>query len=611
MGGVIDTGMSLIGNAASAVGSALPVISSVAAAIPGPWQVPALAFNIANAAASGNILGVVAGAMGANTAISSLSDMTSAVQAADATLSAADAGVIAQQYIDAGYSAQTIQAATQADSLLAASQAAAAAGTIPTALTIAQAGNLSANGLTAADYGSILNSDPQAATQLADYAAAQQTWLAAPANAGKTATNFKNVADSGSLGATIKALANSPTVQKVLTSAGGVLAYNALKTNPQNPSQYVVDPATGKVISSSVTTPSGTTTTFDPRISALQNQSLTGTAANVVGFNAGLAPLQTQQANLATQAANPAFNLDAALASYNTDIGGVKSTQANMLGQYGALGTQAGGANMNLDAATGALKTGYTPLQGQQADVTSKLQGLYGQAGDPFMAAALNPIKQAGATAQGALTENLGVRGMTGSSFGQQAQTNLGLDYGTALATGTENALKQQIGLQAGLAGQIGSGTQAQMGAVKDIYGADQTALQARQAQIDQQAKMDAGQLGVSQAQQGTSTAQFGASQTALDAQHSQLATQLGISKDQVSLLATKLAAGQQLTAQEQALAGTLTDTQLAQMKMGTTGAALGATNVANQNATMARLISGGGSLLGGGNTNALGQTIP
>ena len=57
-------GCSFIAPIQSALGQVANVVAPIAAAIPGPWQLPALAYNVYNAASQGNVVGAIAGATG-------------------------------------------------------------------------------------------------------------------------------------------------------------------------------------------------------------------------------------------------------------------------------------------------------------------------------------------------------------------------------------------------------------------------------------------------------------------------------------------------------------------------------------------------------------------
>ena len=60
VGGVADA----VGGVADAVGSVIEPVAAVASFIPGPWQIPAMAFNGINSLAHGNILGAAGSAFG-------------------------------------------------------------------------------------------------------------------------------------------------------------------------------------------------------------------------------------------------------------------------------------------------------------------------------------------------------------------------------------------------------------------------------------------------------------------------------------------------------------------------------------------------------------------
>ena len=99
------------------------------------------------------------------------------------------------------------------------------------------------------------------------------------AQPGTTADTLNNVA------ATATTTGDTSLLSQLTTAAGallpiGVAAWQAnySKNNVQNPSQFVVDPVTGKVVSSSVQTSAGTTTDLGTATSALNTTATTGLA---------------------------------------------------------------------------------------------------------------------------------------------------------------------------------------------------------------------------------------------------------------------------------------------------------------------------------------------
>jgi hypothetical protein len=110
-------------------------------------------------------------------------------------------------------------------------------------------------------------------------------------------------------------------------------------------------------------------------------------------------------------------------------------------------------------------------LSGAYGNYMGQLGGLYNQLGsnaNPFLQAQTAPLMQAQAQASGNLTRDQGMRGISGSSFGDQALTNLNTDYGRAIGNAGALATQQTIGAQEGLAGQMfgaaGTNVAAQQG---------------------------------------------------------------------------------------------------------------------------------------------------
>lgn len=62
--GVADVVSDVVGGVANAVGNVIEPVAAVASLVPGPWQIPAIAFNGINSLAHGNILGAVGSAFG-------------------------------------------------------------------------------------------------------------------------------------------------------------------------------------------------------------------------------------------------------------------------------------------------------------------------------------------------------------------------------------------------------------------------------------------------------------------------------------------------------------------------------------------------------------------
>ena len=93
-----------IGGVANAVGSVIEPVAAVASFIPGPWQIPAMAFNGINSLAHGNILGAATSAFGMSN-LGGFGGLTGFQGAAGATLDATQLSDAVNAYTSAGYTA--------------------------------------------------------------------------------------------------------------------------------------------------------------------------------------------------------------------------------------------------------------------------------------------------------------------------------------------------------------------------------------------------------------------------------------------------------------------------------------------------------------------------
>jgi hypothetical protein len=264
--------------------------------------------------------------------------------------------------------------------------------------------------------------------------------LSAAAANGATADTFNTAASS------LSTTGSASGVSTALQAAGIVLpavlanyAVNTVKNAQVNPSQYVVDPTTGQVISSSVVGPGGTTTNLGAATSNLNTAATTGLANvsaeqqalyNQAGANQGgyvqsvIAPVQAQAGqSLAQQKESQALrglsgssladqslsntglagseavsNATAqALQSSLTLQGNIASGQSATAVNQSGLGTTI--ANQNL----AAMKMGTVPAASQQASNTavsnaqgSALSGLSGALTSAAGTAATNAIVSGG-----------------------------------------------------------------------------------------------------------------------------------------------------------------------------------------------------------------------
>ena len=337
----------------STIGQILNVASGVTGGVNG---------NLAN---YGKVLGSLSTATGIGATASttpitySAAEMTSATQAlqnsaqaAGGTMTAEQATAAANAYAQAGY---------PASSLISTSQLSAAVSngtmTMADATTISNAGGLS----NIANNPTLLNS------------------LSAPAQ-----TFLSSAAGKALISAGISGIA-------------GGLAANQVANNQINPSQYVVDPTTGQVISSSVVNNQGTTSTGNAQTTALNNTAQAGLSGNLTNFQSQLAPLTNQLSTL-----------------YNTEganTGGYVQSVVNPVKQAGAAayGTQV--QNNALRGITGSS------LANESLTNTANT----------------NANNVANATA-GALQSSLGLQQVTTNAQAQLASTGYNAGLGTAQA---------------------------------------------------------------------------------------------------------------------------------------------------------------------------------
>jgi hypothetical protein len=97
------------------------------------------------------------------------------------------------------------------------------------------------------------------------------------------------------------------------------------------------------------------------------------------------------------------------------------------------------------------LNTAYGDFSGRLGSIYGGLQGNQ----SPFIQARVNPLLQQQAQQTGQLQTSLGMRGLSGSSFGDQALTNLNTDYGRAIGDQAALATQDTLNAQTGVAGQM------------------------------------------------------------------------------------------------------------------------------------------------------------
>ncbi len=132
--------------------------------------------------------------------------------------------------------------------------------------------------------------------------------------------------------------------------------------------------------------------------------------------------------------------------------------------------------------------------------LNSGLGGILGQLQsnqNPFMQARVNPLLQQQAQQQGALATSNNLRGIAGSSFGNQAMTNLNTDYGRAIGDQGALATQESLGAQTGIMGNLYT---ANVGNIGQQFGMDQQYSNV----ADQNLAQELSALGLSQADVGS-----------------------------------------------------------------------------------------------------------
>lgn len=139
------------------------------------------------------------------------------------------------------------------------------------------------------------------------------------------------------------------------------------------------------------------------------------------------------------------------------------------------------------------LNNAYSNFSGQLGGLYGQLQGNQ----NALVKAAQDPLRQSQAQQAGALQMDLGQRGLSGSSFGNAALTNLNTDYGTAIGNSGANALQSSLGAQLGVAGQ-------QFGAAQSANQGGLVLDQQQQGVAGQNLAQELSALGLTQADIGS-----------------------------------------------------------------------------------------------------------
>ena len=351
--------------------------------------------------------------------------IASSLQVANPSLTAAEAMNAAQVYAQSGYTAAQMAQAAGAQSLMNA---------VP-GLTTQSAMNWANQGYTAADMANIASQG----VSVADLNAAaaqfptQAGLIQGPAGAPSAVSGPSPAQQAASQAGKSLLGTGSPLLDKVLgiglAAAPSALAYNAATKSYIDPSQFVVDPLTGAVVSSSVVTPSGTKTSLDPRVTQLQNQ-----------VSAGLTPIEANLQNLYARAGQEA-------GGYVQSV--VDPLTAQAAGEYGKLVSGMGARGLAGSSLAGQELANFTTDTGRAiADARSKalMESLGLQQG--LTTAQLQPLAAKRDLAAQIADVNLQAigRGATGAAAGATQAQLMGTTQAQAMKQ-LSNALGQPYAL--------------------------------------------------------------------------------------------------------------------------------------------------------------------
>ena len=265
------------------------------------------------------------------------------------------------------------------------------------------------------------------------------------AAAGMSPTSFlATAAGKAILGAGVSALA-------------GGLAANQVQNNQINPSQYIVDPVTGQVISSSVVNNQGTTSTGNAQTTALNNTAQAGLSGNLTNFQSQLAPLTNQLSTLYnTEGANKGGYVQsvvnpvkqAGAAAYGTQVqnNALRGITGSSLANESLTNTANTNANNVANATAGALQSSLGLQQG-----TTNAQAQLASTGYNAGLGTAQAQEGLGTTIT---NQNLALmgKGQVAQTAGAANANQLSQAQGNAIS-GVGNALTNALGQNIGLGG--------------------------------------------------------------------------------------------------------------------------------------------------------------
>ncbi len=171
--------------------------------------------------------------------------------------------------------------------------------------------------------------------------------------------------------------------------------------------------------------------------------------------------------------------------------GGGLGTLGNLTGLFGGTGQPQATVNYQMDPTAAGI---YQGALGQYKNLMSQYQG---GAESPYVQSQLSPALQTGATQYGNLLQSQGLRGIRGSSFGDQDIANLTSAQNRNIADIQAQAQQQQLASQMGLLGaqtDIGRLYQQQgMGAMQGALGWNEALMRADEARRQANAQMFGG----------------------------------------------------------------------------------------------------------------------
>ena len=235
-------GCSFLAPVQSALGAVANAVAPVAAAIPGPWQLPAVAYNVVNAASTGNIAGAVLSAIPGIPIVSQAGGIGNAISNSVNGLSNIASGIssgagVASTIAGAAGSAYNAAAATSAlTTAVPGLDAAAAANWANAGYSAADLATMTANGMSVADMTALGSTLPGlasgAVTSVPGISSQGQTFLNSSAGTSLLGKGLSTLAQGGA--AAISGYANSQAANQ----AAGLQAQSSANALAETQRQF-------------------------------------------------------------------------------------------------------------------------------------------------------------------------------------------------------------------------------------------------------------------------------------------------------------------------------------------------------------------------------------